>query len=174
MEFLQIQQRNLSSTHGPCKSSRPCTLKITIFLNLFWLRRVFIAAPGFSSCGGQGLALQLGYSGFSCCRVRATGQVDISACGRWAHYVQLPGSRAWAQQLWCPGLVTLGHAPCSQTRDRTCMSCRQILYQWASREAPHFMHCRMECASLFKTICKESLNQPQMNGWSICVPRTLG
>lgn len=72
-------KESLNWTHGPCKSSRSCTLKIIIFFNLFWLLRVFIAAPAFSSCGGQGLALQLGCLGFSCCRVRATGQVDISA-----------------------------------------------------------------------------------------------
>ena len=38
---------------------------------------------------------------------------------------QLPGSRALAQQLWCPGLAALWHVGSSQIRDQTCLLCWQ-------------------------------------------------
>lgn len=65
MEFLQIQQRNLSWTHGPCKSSRPCTFKITIFLIYFGcagfslLHQVSLAVAGRASLSSWGTRVSL-------------------------------------------------------------------------------------------------------------------
>ena len=42
----------------------------------------------------------------------------------------LPGSRAWAQWLWCIGLAASWHVGFSRTGDQTCVACieRQVLY----------------------------------------------
>ena len=37
--------------------------------------------------------------------------------------LQLPGSREWAQELRCMGLVALQHMRSSHTKDRTQVSC---------------------------------------------------
>ena len=44
--------------------------------------------------------------------------------------LELPGSRAQAQQWWCTGLIVPRHVGSSQPRDGTCVSCvgRQIPY----------------------------------------------
>ena len=44
----------------------------------------------------------------------------------------------WAQSLWQTHWVAPRHMESSQIRDQTCISCigRQILYHWATREAP--------------------------------------
>ena len=49
--------------------------------------------------------------------------------GAQAQELQLMGSRLWAQQSWCMGLVAPWHGGSSQTRDRTHVLCigRQIL-----------------------------------------------
>ena len=49
--------------------------------------------------------------GFSCCRA--------SALSVWASVPALPGSGAWAQKLWCRGLVAPRHVESSQTEDLT-------------------------------------------------------
>ena len=94
-------RESLNGTHGPCKSSRSCTLKIII---------CFIH--------------------FDCA--------------------------------------------CSRSRDQTCVSLQADSLPVSQQRSPRFMHSRMEWASPFKRICKESLNKLQMNGWPICLPRTLG
>ena len=37
--------------------------------------------------------------------------------GTRAQHLQVVGSRAWAQELWCTGLVPPWHVGCSWTRD---------------------------------------------------------
>ena len=74
----------------------------------------------FSSCGERGLlsscsAWASHCSGFSCCGAQALRGVD-SRCSTWAQYLQLLGSRAQTQQLWCMGLVVPRHVGSSQTR----------------------------------------------------------
>ena len=56
-------------------------------------------------------------------------------------WLQLPGSRAQAQQLWLMGLIALWHVGSSQIRDRTRVSCigRGILYHRVTREAPSLL-----------------------------------
>ena len=49
--------------------------------------------------------------GFSCCGVQALGHRNFSSCS------------SWAQQLWCPGLVSLQHVGSARIRDRTWVSC---------------------------------------------------
>ena len=66
----------------------------------------------------------------------------LSSCG--AHWPLIAVAsmlqifRAQAQYLRCTGLIALEHVETSQTRDQTQVSCigRQILYHWATREAP--------------------------------------
>ena len=62
-----------------------------------------------------------------------------------AQSLRLPDSTARAQRLWCMDLVALWHVGSSQTRDGTRVSCigRQILYHWATREAPNFTVLRV-------------------------------
>ena len=52
--------------------------------------------------------------------------------------LQLPGSRAQTQQLWCTGLVA-PHVGSSQTRDQTCVSCigRWTLIPLSQQGTPH-------------------------------------
>ena len=87
----------------------------TIYLFYFWLCWVWF----FSSCGEWRLFSSWSAWGYSLCR-------GFSCCG------------AQAQYLWRTGLVAPQHVGSSWTRDRTCLSCtgRQILYHWATREAP--------------------------------------
>ena len=42
--------------------------------------------------------------------------MGFSSWGTWAYLLQLPGSRALVQQLWCTGLVALRHVGSSWTR----------------------------------------------------------
>ena len=53
--------------------------------------------------------------------------------------LELPGSRAQAQQWWCTGLIVPRHVGSSQTRDQIRVSCigRWTLYDWVTREAPY-------------------------------------
>ena len=50
--------------------------------------------------------------------------------------LQLPSSRAQAQQLWCMVLVVPRHVGSSQTRDHTG---RRILNCWTTREVPYLL-----------------------------------
>ena len=54
----------------------------------------------------------------------------------WVLQLQLAGSRAWAQQIWCTGLGAPWHVESSQTRNQTCVLCisKQIPIHWATRE----------------------------------------
>ena len=54
----------------------------------------------------------------SYCLVRALGCMGFSRRGMWAQQLQLPGSRAQAQGLWCSGLASqLACGKSFQTRD---------------------------------------------------------
>ena len=57
--------------------------------------------------------------------------------GTWASVAAVPGARAQAQWLWCPGLVAPWLVGSSQIRDQTHVSCTggRILYHGATREA---------------------------------------
>ena len=108
----------------------------------FWLRWVFFASRAFSLVAVRGGFLWLwcmGFSllGFSCCRARALGTwalvvatYALSSCGS--------QTRAQAHYLWHRDFVASQHVGSSWTRDQTSISCigRQILYHWATREAP--------------------------------------
>ena len=76
---------------------------------------------GFSRCG----AWALGLGGF---RRRGTGVQQL----------QLLGSRARAQYLWSTGLAALQHVGSTWIRDRTQVSCKQILYHWAVKDVTTF------------------------------------
>ena len=83
---------------------------------------------GFSSLSNRGLLSSSNTQpphcgGFSCCRALTLGCFGFSCGGTWAQQLQLPGSRAQAQQLWCAGLVALQPVGSSWTRDWTCVSC---------------------------------------------------
>ena len=96
------------------------------FLNViyyFWLCWVFVLHKLFSSCGQQGPLSSRGAQashcdGFSCCESQPL-----------EHRLSNSGARVYLPWgMWdLPGL-----------RDRTCVSYigRQILYHWATREAP--------------------------------------
>ena len=102
-----------------CCNKVPQAQFLKLFFCLFW---VFIAVPAFSSCG----ATASHCDGFPCCGAWALGSMGFSSCGTQAQYLQLPGSRAQAQQL-CSGLVALQHVGSSKTRvSKLC-----LLYQQA-------------------------------------------
>ena len=117
--------------------------KIYLFIYLFWLCWVFVAARGLSLIAASG-----GYSSLQCASfslrwlllLQSMGcrRVGFSSCSMWAQQLWLTGSRAQAQQLWCTSLVAPGHVGSSWTRDRTRVPCtdRQILNHCATREAP--------------------------------------
>ena len=108
------------------------------FLNViyyFWLCWVFTLHKLFSSCGQQGYSLVVVPShrdGFSCCESQPL-----------EHRLSNSGARVYLPWgTWdLPGL-----------RDRTCVSYigRQILYHWATREAPtdHFFTSKKDLIEL--------------------------
>ena len=104
--------------------------------------------PAFFSCNKQGLLFVvlpgLGTAG-------ASLAAEHMLLGVQAQQLQLPGSRAQAQRLWCPGLAALQHMGSSRTRDRTCVSHtgRWILYQLAIREAPEILEVGGDGESFF-------------------------
>ena len=65
----------------------------------------------------------------------------LKACG--LTYLQLLGSRAQAQELWCANLDASSRVGSSQTRDQTHVPCtgRQILNHWTTREVPVSLFC---------------------------------
>ena len=128
-----------------------CLFKNIYFMYLFLAGlslHCFIQA--FSSCRKQGLPSWCGTlasrcSDSSCCRAQVLGRSAFSSCDVWAQWLQLPGSRdglrswgAQAQELGFTGSVAPRHVGSFQTREQTHVSCigRQILYRWATREAP--------------------------------------
>ena len=68
-------------------------LPIFLYYIIFWLCWFF------SSCGEQGL--------LSCCWAQALGHTGFSSWNTWAQYLQLPGPRAQAQELWYMALSCL-------------------------------------------------------------------
>ena len=68
--------------------------------------------------------------GFSCCRARALGHADFSSCRLWA--------LEHGPNIWWKGFIDPRYVGSSWIRDQTPVSCigRQILYCWATREAP--------------------------------------
>ena len=114
--------------------------------NLFFINYLlfilFLVALGlcfcvlaFSSCGEWGLLSSSGVQashcgGFSCCKH-----------GLQAHRLQqfqLMGSRVWAQQLGCTGLVAPRYVGSSSTRDGNCVPCigRLICNHWNTSKVP--------------------------------------
>ena len=89
-------------------------------------------------CEGILLAASRGHSLAVECRllITAASLMQDGLSGKWAQELQLPGSRAQAQQLWCTGLVAPRHVESSWIRGGTCVPCtgRQILYHWATGE----------------------------------------
>ena len=76
-------------------------------------------------------------SGFSCWGAQALEHSGFSSCNTWAQELQFLGSRAQAQQLWCPGLIAPWHVGSSQIKDGIRVSCigTWLLYHWTTREA---------------------------------------
>ena len=74
-----------------------------------------------------------------CCYVDFSLVVESKGFSlQWLLLLWHPGSGAQAQQLWCKGLAAPWHVGSSWIRDWTRVSCtgRQVLYHWATREAP--------------------------------------
>ena len=114
-----------------------------LFVCYFWLRWVFVAAPGLSLFVASGGYFSLRCTGFSLwwpLLLRSTGsrRTGLSSCDMWAQQLWLAGSRAQAQQLWHTGLVALWHVGSSWTRAQTHVLCigRRIPNHCATREAP--------------------------------------
>ena len=83
---------------------------------------------------------------FSCFAAQALGHMGFISCGTWVQQLQLLGSRAEAQ--YCDmGFVAPKHVGSSWIRDWTYVPCtgRQVLYEWATREAPRRA---FECVSI--------------------------
>ena len=112
-----------------------CCCSVSLF---FAALSLHCCAQAFSSCGKQRLLFTALHRLLA---VMASLVVEQGLWGAPASAVrslQLPGSRAQAQQLWCMGLVAPWREGSSQIRDGTPVSCtdRRILYHWATREAP--------------------------------------
>ena len=101
----------------------------------FWLCWVFIAARGLSLLAASRGCSSLPGVGFSLpwLLLRSAGSraAGFSRCSMWAQELQLPGSRAQAQKLWCASLAVPRYVQSSRIRDRAHVSCigRQVLYQ---------------------------------------------
>ena len=108
---------------------------------------LFLAVPDLCCCVGSSLvAASKGCSLVAMCGFPLTvaslvaerwleGVQASVSCGTWTQELRLPGS-GQAQYLWCRGFLALWHVESSQIRDRIIVSCRWILYHWATREAP--------------------------------------
>ena len=99
----------------------------------------------FFSCGEWGLLSSCCMpaslcSGFSFCGAQAQGCMGFCSCSTWAQYLWFLNSRAQAQESWRITLAALSHVASSRIRDRTHVSYigTQMLYHWATREAPWF------------------------------------
>ena len=124
-------------------------LYLFIYLFIFYCTGSSLLLGLFSSCGEPGLHSSCGMwashcLGFSCCGAHTPGHADFLSCGMWTWSLQLPGSRAQAQQLWHTGLVAPQQAGSSWTRDWNHVSSigSWILYHWATREALVFSFLR--------------------------------
>ena len=71
-----------------------------------------------SGCGEQGplsrCSAQISHCGDLSCGALARGHVGFSSCSTKAQYLQLLGSRAQAQKLWCTGPATPQHVESSR------------------------------------------------------------
>ena len=112
-----------------------------IFNNViyFWLCWVFIAVWAFLQLRQAGATLQLQCACFSLqwlLLLQSTGPRALRL-----QQLQLPVSRAQAQQLGCMGLAALQHVGSSQIRDQTRFSCigRQILHHWEPPGKPLYI-----------------------------------
>ena len=116
--------------------------QLIIFFFQFYL---FLAVLGLCCCKSfSPVVVSGGY--FSCSaqasHFRASRPAGFSSCSPWT----------LEQQLWCMGLVALQHVTSSPPRDWTRVSClgRQILYHWATREAPNLSFWQVEFWVFFK------------------------
>ena len=99
-----------------------------MYVCMYWLHRVFLAARGLSPVAASGGYSSLRCTGFSLrwppllrsTRSRRTG---FSSCGTRAQQLWLAGSRAQAQQLWRTGPAAPRHVGSSRTRARTRVPC---------------------------------------------------
>ena len=103
--------------------------ELTVFHNFIYL---FLAVLGLSCSLHHSLSsVQASHcGGFSCCRARALGHADFSSCRLWA--------LEHGPNIWWKGFIDPRYVGSSWIRDQTPVSCigRQILYCWATREAP--------------------------------------
>ena len=109
---------------------------------VFWLCWASLLHGLFSSCSGWGLLPSCSVCAsyccsFSCCGTWTLGHTGFSSCGSQA-------LEYGAQQLWHTSLVAPRHVESSRTRNRTHDSYigRQIVYHWATREAPVLIICQ--------------------------------
>ena len=88
--------------------------------------------------------------------------------------LQLPGSRAQAQELWCMGLVAPWPVGSSWTRDHICVSFidRWILYHWATRALCLAFYCVIMLCVYWSLICIWLFSIP----WTVAgkAPRSMG
>ena len=112
---------------------------IILFMCLFrlcWVFSLVAESEGLlSSCGARA-----SYGGgFSCCRAQALGHGGFRVA---AHGLSSCSSQALGHRLNnCGARAQLfpRHAGSSWMRNQTHVSCRQILYHWATREARHLL-----------------------------------
>ena len=94
---------------------------------------LFMAVLGLSCYADFSLvAVSRGSSPVLVCRllIVVVSIVEAVFRERGLQWLQLPSTRAQAQQLWCTGLVAQLHVESSQARDQTHVSCieKSILY----------------------------------------------
>ena len=96
------------------------------FLQLQWVEATLCCGAHDFHCGG-----------FSYCWAQALGHTSFISSNKRAQQLQLSGSRALDQQLWCTGLVALRHVGSSLVKDWTSIPCmtKWILNHGTTREA---------------------------------------
>ena len=115
------------------------TLSIIYLLFYYWLHWIF-AAQTFSS--GREYVL------LSSCGARASHCCDLS-CQR------AQALHAWAQQLWCSGLVAQQYMESSHTKDQTCVPCtgRWIFIPCIIRKVLLMCVCVCVCVCGYMFLC---------------------
>ena len=82
-------------------------------IDLLGCMYLFLAVRDLHCCMGFSLVVVgRGYRLVVVCQLLITwalGHAGFSSCNTWAQYLQFPGSRAQAQQVWYAGLVVLKH-----------------------------------------------------------------
>ena len=125
--------------------SLPCWTKSSIYIILLFFLIYFIFGCMGSSllCGlsllavhGLLIAVASLFAEHRLCRYSG-----FRSCSTWARELQLPGSGAQAQWLWCTGLVAPQRLGSSQISDRTHVPCisKQILTHCTTREVPYII-----------------------------------